>query len=588
MRVNKAPFAFFLLLAGFAAYSNSFHAPFIFDDNHTIAINYGLRDLTNLKEVFTSDSPGRPFLMLTFGLNFAASGINTFGYHVVNFLIHFGSAWLVFLIIGEFFKREGEGESDSRPYAMLGALYFILHPMNVEAVTYVSSRSSSLSTMFYLLVFYLYMARPAAGWRSAILCGSLFTLAMLTKETPATLPAILTIFSFQFFTKEERKGSAWTLAAIWLVLPLIFIYRSYALGFALEPPNPEHVSPQIYFFTQLYVVGLLYIPKLFVPVNQVFDGHFPWMESPLEPGAVAGGLILALLVLFALLNFNKRRVLSFSILWFLSALTVTSSFLPIYDSYYERRLYLALPAVSLALVQMAQYAATRFPGRKRAMAVAAVIVLFSYGTLTFKRNSLHAEPMKLWQESVDKKLEKYRVYPAIAMEYIKLGDYARAESTLTFGLKAFPDETLLRIAYCWILGLQSKFVQLEREIELVNAEKPADRAKVITFRGLLAGEKGQYAEAERFFHKALELYPDYSDAWANLGVLHLRMGKRDEALALFEEAIGKYPYNPDFHYQLGKLLAENDRGGAFREFNKALELDPYHNPTKEIMKKLFR
>lgn len=585
MTSRSGYFIVLLITATLAAYANSFHAPFLLDDIHTIERNFGLRDLSDLKAVFTYDYAGRPFLFLTFALNFAVGDLNPFGYHVVNVALHIGVSFIVYLFILELLGREG---IENRLYAALGSLVFALHPLNVETVTYLSSRSSGLCVFFYLLSFLLAVR---GGRKAAYLPLSIaaFVLALMTKELAVTLPAILTLFIYQFDGFNGLKRQSRMLALFWLVIPFYFLYRLMAIGHFLEEPTEalvDRAGPVAYFLTQLDVVGLRYIPRLFVPVNLQFDAGV-WVKNTLfDPAVIVGGLLLTALFAWAIINFRKRRLLSFALLWFFITLSITSSFLPILDSYVEHRLYIAMPGFCLIVSYFAYTLTEKFPGSVKAVAAFFVATLMVFGSLTFARNELFKSPRLVWEDTINKSWGKSRVYVALAYDYIKTAEYGKAEEVLRFGRTAFKDRVDMQLALCWVLGAQGKFDRMEEALLKIEPQKTGEWADYYNFKGLIEGQKGNSEEAAAYLTKSLELAPSHVDATANMAVLLNISGKKAEALEWLNEAIRKNPYEADFHYQLGTMLLASDRARAMMEYQKTLELDRYHLRAKKALQAL--
>ena len=134
-----------LWLAYQASFENSFH----YDDIHSIVDNPHIRELANIPLFFVD--PGlfsamperamyRPLLLVSYAINYALSEYEVFTYHLVNWLIHLGAAWLVYLL-GRMLHGKRQG-------ALAGALIFALHPLAAEPVNYISSRSESLAALF--------------------------------------------------------------------------------------------------------------------------------------------------------------------------------------------------------------------------------------------------------------------------------------------------------------------------------------------------------------------------------------------------------------------------------------------------------
>src|SRR5437870_3374623 len=183
-----------LLVSTLAAYWNSFWVPFVFDDLQTIQRNASVR----FGELGLGGT--RAILYKTFVLNSLWSGQEVWSYHVVNFVLHFLNGLLVYAAARHIFRlldgtpllsRGGESrgeaqtgvvlvkknqsldqhhpgasrhpssaEEGSRIYAALAAAFFLLHPVQTESVTYISSRSELLSTFFYLAGFLVFALWP--------------------------------------------------------------------------------------------------------------------------------------------------------------------------------------------------------------------------------------------------------------------------------------------------------------------------------------------------------------------------------------------------------------------------------------------
>ncbi|MCI0528198.1 MAG: hypothetical protein L0Y56_12235, partial [Nitrospira sp.] len=157
----------FLALLTFGLYYSSLDHSFHYDDGHTVVNNPWIRDLKNIPKFFlsntlVSESPQaanyRPLLMVTYALNYALDGLDPWGFHLLNVLIHVLTVLVCFglirLLLG-----------DIRA-AILGALIFAIHPINSEAVNYITARSSLLSTLFAsmaVLSFHLFRSLQREG-----------------------------------------------------------------------------------------------------------------------------------------------------------------------------------------------------------------------------------------------------------------------------------------------------------------------------------------------------------------------------------------------------------------------------------------
>ncbi len=136
-----------LFLIIFLNYANSLFSPFQYDDEHVIVRNPLIKNNTFFQ---LSDIHYRHFFYSTFALNYYWNGLNPFGYHLFNLLLHFLTTILVFLMSfitierGVLWSRK-----DALRIAFLTSLFFALNPVHTETVSYISGRSSGLAAFFY-------------------------------------------------------------------------------------------------------------------------------------------------------------------------------------------------------------------------------------------------------------------------------------------------------------------------------------------------------------------------------------------------------------------------------------------------------
>ena len=144
-----------LICLPMAVYLNSIQNPFHYDDIHSIVDNPHIRQLGNIPSFFVDptlfsaqeeNAMFRPLLLTTFAVNYAISGYEVWSYHLVGILLHAGCVLLVWGIGRQLLKEDLA--------AGLGALIFGLHPINSEAINYISSRSEVLAGFFILLGFW--------------------------------------------------------------------------------------------------------------------------------------------------------------------------------------------------------------------------------------------------------------------------------------------------------------------------------------------------------------------------------------------------------------------------------------------------
>ena len=123
---------------------------------------------------------------------------DTFGYHFVNVVLHFLNGILVFLAVRKLMSWASVEKWLSTVLAIFAGGLFLLHPLQTESVSYVASRSETLSVFFVLatLVVFVYRQADAVGVRTTVAVLALFGAAVLTKEHTAVLPVLLLLTDY--------------------------------------------------------------------------------------------------------------------------------------------------------------------------------------------------------------------------------------------------------------------------------------------------------------------------------------------------------------------------------------------------------
>jgi hypothetical protein len=215
-----------------AAYANTLHAPFIFDDLSTIVNNPSVRRLRPLADVTATTFPalwGRPVVGLSLKINYALGGYNVVGYHLFNLFVHLLNAMLAFGILRRTLVKSSEMNADREEMTWLAfavAALWMLHPLVTESVTYVTQRTESLMGLFLLSTLYCFIRGTRSPHRTIWfgLAVMACTLGMGAKEVMVVAPLLVFVYDYVFGTLSMRgtfRGhiALYTgLAASWIVL----------------------------------------------------------------------------------------------------------------------------------------------------------------------------------------------------------------------------------------------------------------------------------------------------------------------------------------------------------------------------------
>ena len=439
-----------LALLGIGAYWNSLHAPFVFDDIDSVERNPIVRFATQSYR----HSP-RSLLFLTFAFNNWLNGQNPFGYHIVNLVLHILNGLIVFAIARRIYNASNSQPSPgaSRPlvvgdaYALIAAAFFLVHPIQTESVTYISSRSELLSTMTYLCGLLSFMLIPVQkiGFFSSLLMLFFLGLGFGFKETVVTLPAGILLYDYIFVAKANIRALLlrWRFYLSFVVIGAAGSYWLLRGDLGLIQGFGGPLQAWRYFLTQFRVI-LTYIRILVFPSGLNLDYDFRLSASLLEPST-----LLAVVAILGLLFVGWRwrstqQLYSFSIFWFLLTLSPTSSIIPIPDVIFEHRVYLPLAGVCLSFPFAMEWLVRKGTGALRLRRVVALSCLVLAGLMvaTVLRNEVWSDEVRLFSDAVAKSPHKLRPYENLVFAYMKRGQEEQAISVAKLGIENVPDERL--------------------------------------------------------------------------------------------------------------------------------------------------
>ena len=423
-------------LAVVAAYANSFAGVFQFDDYRAIVDNPAVHSWSAWWADLLRGGI-RPLLKLTYLVNYLWGGL--FGFHLFNVALHLCNTVLVYFLSRLLLFGKPEPIPSQRFLPLLTALVFAVHPMQVEAVTYITGRSSCLMFSFYLGSLLCYRYGLATGRRllTHFLGPFLFLLALATKETSISLPVALLLFDV-----AARKGSFgvrrmrssliyWLLASAFIFVTIMHPgYRRLLLHSVSSIPLYEA------FLTQAHGVCYL-LSHAVIPIGLNIDPDLPVIRTfsfpvALEVIFIVGGLVYGVVALW------RRPHLGFAILWFLFHTFVVYTVAARTDVINERHLYLGSWGLSLLFAMALAYPFRAHRTSDNVFRLSACcIVLFLTGA-TVVRNGVYQSETLLWQDTVNKSPGKARVHNNLGYAYYLSGDLEKARKAYEKALELNP------------------------------------------------------------------------------------------------------------------------------------------------------
>jgi len=581
-----------LALLCFICYANTIHVPFLFDDIPNIVDNRAvhvedLKPATLRAAAAGSVMPSRPLANISFAINYYFDRLQVAPYHLVNIFIHFINGLLVYLLALFVFRRSAPGDmapQSSIPVymAMFAAAIFVVHPLQIQSVTYIVQRMNSLCTLFYLSAMLCYLqARTTHRFgRRVILFAATavsWVLALGCKEIAATLPAAILLLEWYFLQDADWGFFRKRLVPVSVLVILMAGIAWYFLGAdplarIMNDYQSREFSLGERLFTESRVI-VFYLSLLLLPLPSRLNllHQFSLSHSLLSPPTTLLCLLLLLgLIIFAVLSVRRQRLLSFCIIWFFLQLTIESSFIGL-EIIFEHRLYLPMVGVSIA----AAYILFRLvQGKQGIIAICAVLVVIALSAGTVVRNMTWSSAERLWTDVIRKNPDSYRAYYNLANEYTDRGMYQQAVAAYQQSISIKPDYARSHNNLGIALTKQGKLDQAIAEYELARQLDP-DNYRSSYNMALAQSASGNAERAITEYRVALAKNPDYAQAQYNLGNLFDQTGNREQAEYYYREALHSNPNHAMANNNLAILLA---RAGKYQEalaiVKKVIELQP--------------
>jgi len=548
-----------LLAITLLSYTSALKGGYIWDDDDYVTANRTLKTVGGLVRIWTE--PGAspqyyPLLFTSFWVERHLWGLNPFGYHLLNVLLHACVACLLYYLL---LLLEVPG-------AWLAALVFAVHPVNVETAAWISERKNVLSGCFYmlsaiaLLRFYglgrrdkrqegPLTARPEQNWYWA---GVLFFVcALLSKTVTCMLPAALLIV---LWWKRGRvtQGEMLSLAPLFAA--------GAAMGLFTAWLERTHVGAagsdwSLSFAERFLVAGralCFYVWKLLWPAHLCFnyerwviDGKV-WQQYlyPLAAAAVLTALWLA-----------RRRIgrgpLA-AMLFFVVSLFPALGFFDVFPFRYsyvaDHFQYLACIGPITLFAAGAAWCCSKYRhGRLKLFRAAGALVIGALALMTWRQGNMYAGEWTLWNETLKRNPFSVMAHNNLGSILSKRGKPLEAMAHFEEALKVRPD------------------------FEITNY----NISMTYYNRGVALAALGRIDEAMEQYGEALRVRPDFERALNNLGSLLAQKGRIEEAVRCWATAAEIKPDYAGAHYNL--LLGYTQLGdsiAAHREHELIRKLDP--------------
>jgi tetratricopeptide (TPR) repeat protein len=562
------------------------------DDSLLITKNAAVQAFTlkNIFHVFTSYDPELyiPLTFLTYQIEFAIVGAQAFLFHFTNLLLHTGSAVTLFFLLRRFFGSD--------VIACIGALLFVLHPINTEAVAWAAARKDVLSAFFFfatLLSYEKFREEQTSSMRRWSVL--FFVLALLSKVTVALLPLVLILLDWRrgnvilSSTKDDKRKSWFVeLTTTWSYFALSAIFIVIALFGKAKGINA--LGPLKTILLGAKAVSF-YLLKLVLPVHLSVIYSQDTAITLSSPEFWIPVLVVVAVVALIVLLMRTWRDAAFGLTFFLLLL------LPNFANFWKNRFiffasdrYAYIPSVGIIVIVcscMAWMMSRSVRLRQAAVGVSSAIILI-FAFLTFRQTSVWQNDIVLYQNVLLWYPQSALASNNLGAAYVQAKDYEKGLQWISVAVTNKPDYIQAMRNAGNVERERGNFDAARAWYEKAVAQIPTPPFPEDLGARYLLGEMlvdlGKTDEGLAQFELATKALPDLAEPYYNLALQMQKLGRGDEAIPLFEKAISLDASHIAARYHVAGLYAERGRlAEARNQLEQVVAIDPnYQEATKHL------
>lgn len=566
---RKYAFAFislFVLLL--LIYGNSLQGAWLFDDFNSIVNNPGihLKTLTwsEIKNAFFSTPQAvlsRSLVNFSFALNYYMDGLNVFGYHLVNVIIHLIASFFLYLLVYHTLNlpllRDKYGKS-SYSIALLATFLWASSPINVNAVTYIVQRTTSLAGMAYVMSMYFYVKGRTAQDTSRrivffLLCVVAGVMGIASKENAVTLPFVIYLYDLFLIQGVSTENIRKNRTIILLILSMAIVGLVYQIFFTSNLDYQDwNFSMKDRLLTAPRIL-LFYISLLLYPLSSrlTLDHDIQISRTLIDPWSTLPAILFIVCAIgYALWIARRKPLLSFCILFFFINHLIEGTIIPL-DLIFEHRNY--LPAmfvfvpVAILMITILDYFAYK-KSLQFIMFFAMTFLLTTQGHTVYTRNDFYQYPVMFWKDNITKYPYLSRPHTELSYFYTEQGNYAKAmmEHKIALQLSRYPK--IAQLAMCHA-NIGAFYVLLENndKMAVVNFNEalrlhPGSTSPLV-YRNMafIMLQRGNLKLAHEYGQRGVVYAPNIETSYSNLALILLKVGNLEEAIKAANKAVSLSP-----------------------------------------------
>lgn len=634
---NLIPIILVAVLA-LVLYANTLKNGFVFDDEDTIVNNILITDMNNVSKLFTKDyftfsheNSYRPAATFTYFIDYALYGLNPWGYHLTNTLLHAVNGGLLYLFLTALFKNPDYNNPSPFNIPLVISLLFVSHPVLTEAVNAISFREDLLAFLFYistLIIYLLIRSMPrnekqlAIGLLYAFSC-LLYFLALFSKEMAVTLPLIVYCLEWFYLDRNDKRFRSFLSNRYnigYISVTFVYLYVRFYLF-----QNPIEGDVSYWTLTERLSTVPYLIPRYLILLIAPFPLSADYVITPIislfSPIFIASFItVILIFAITAYMDIHKKgKGVGFGTAFFFITLLPVYNIIPIANPLAERYLY--LPTAGYAVI-VGSTLYLIFKTQTRYMLITVLFILIIYALAVAQRNTTWRDDYSLWSDTVKKVpdsslahlnlgrayFDKNRLdeavreyvtalrleprnpltYNNLGFAYYRMGRIDEAIGEFMTALKIKPDYAIVHNNLGIVYLGQGRVDEAIQELATASILKP-DYVKARNNLGIAYSMQGRLDEAIKEYMIALKLKPDYADTHSDLGVAYSMQGRLDEAIKEYMIALKLQPDYAGTYLNLGKVYINQGKiDEAIQAYAAALRLDPGNAEIRSHLESAYR
>lgn len=567
---NNLQYIVLLVLLTLVAYGTSLNNQFIWDDEQFIYSNNYVKQF-DIKKIFTENTIAgagqistyyRPLTSFSFAVDHAIWGLNPFGFHLTNTLLHLGAGILLFLYLTTL--------GFSKKISIIIAGIFIVHPIQTEAVVYANSRGDSMYVFWAMI--------------------SLISFALLLKNK---IPKI-TIYDFELKLSKQHLfgitlfayllsilGKEIGIATVGLLyLTYVFVHSHSIFSTQLRHlVNKQHIlSTLVLPFSAITAISYLFLRTKFINIASTQENYFigtsygeslyvrlhtftkalftyfqllifPYplhmertleiIENPVSIYLIGILLLFILLMVLTIKEYKKHKsvYIAFGSLWFLGMLIPVSGIIPINGLIYEHWLYMPIIGFLIAVYGVKNTVLTKRVNTKftQILQNSIPILFFVYIALTIRQNYIWKNPIRFYSYTLQFN-ETARLRNNLAMAHAEASNYSLAIENYQRAIEVgdFYPNTHHNLANAYV-AIGATDLAIESYKNAIKMNKNFMPAYIPLIQILL--QQKDYENAAYLVKYILEINPNNLEVQYKYAQIQAALGNTIEAKEILEKLI---------------------------------------------------